>query len=181
MSRPASLAITLLVTLCGTAPAATLQQLSMDEMSKQATSIVRASVSGSYTTVLNSTIYTHYRLQVSETWKGIAPAELMLPGGVANGARQSFPGVPDLTSGSEYVLFLWKSSSTGITHVLGLTQGLYNVSLQADGSALAWRPKIGEMMLDANGRKVADQPVSMKLSDLKGRVRQISGTIGLTK
>ena len=152
--------------------AATLQQLSMDQMSQKATAIVRASVTASYTSVVSSTIYTHYRLQVSEVWKGIPVSEVMLPGGVANGTKQSFPGVPELSSGSEYVLFLWKSSSTGITHVLGLTQGLYNVNRQADGSMMAWRPKIGEMMLDAAGRKVADQAVSMKLSDFKVRIHQ---------
>ena len=37
------------------APAATLQQLSMDQMSQSATGIVRARVTGSYTSVISST------------------------------------------------------------------------------------------------------------------------------
>jgi hypothetical protein len=161
--------------------AATLQQLSMDQLSRNATAIVRATVAGSYTSVANSTVYTHYKLQVAETWKGVASAEAMLPGGVSGGIRQSFSGVPELSTGSEYVLFLWKSPSTGIMHVLGLTQGLYNVSRDQDGTALAWRPKIGEMMLDSKGQKVADQAISLKLTDLKLHVRNVAAVTGLTR
>ncbi len=163
------------------ADAATLQQLSMDQMSQSATSIVRASVTGSYTSVINSTIYTHYKLQVRETWKGSSAVEVLLPGGVANGLRQAFPGVPALSVGSEYVLFLWKSSSTGIVHVIGLTQGIYNVSGQADGSTVAWRPKIGEMMLDSAGKRVADQAVSIDLNAMRLQVRKTLGTAGIVK
>jgi hypothetical protein len=184
MPRLAHLAIALFAGFavsCCTAEAATLQQLSTDQMTQSATVIVRASVTGSYTSQVGSTIYTHYKLQVGETWKGSPATEVMVPGGVANGTRQSFPGIPELTVGSEYVLFLWKSASTGITHLLGLTQGLFNVSPQTDGSALAWRPKIGEMMLDASGRKVADRAVSIRVSDLKLRVGQTMGTAGLAK
>jgi hypothetical protein len=170
MSRLVQVALALFV--CFTASAATLQQLSVDQMSQSATTVVRARVTGSYTSSIGSTIYTHYKLQISELWKGASATEVLLPGGVLNGARQSFPGIPELGIGSEYVLFLWKSPSTGITHLLGLTQGLFNVSQQSDGTVLASRPKIGEMMLDAAGHKVADQAVSMNLADMKSRVRQ---------
>jgi hypothetical protein len=163
---------TVVLFACVAASAATLEQLSMDQMSQSATAIVRARVTGSYASVIKSSIYTHYKLQVSEVWKGVPAAEVMLPGGVASGVRQSFPGVPELSTGSEYVMFLWKSQSTGITHLLGLTQGLFQVSQQADGSAIAWRAKIGEMMLDAAGHKVTDQAVAMKITDMKARVRQ---------
>lgn len=154
--------------------AATLEQLSMEQMSESATSIVRATIAGSYTSISNSTVYTHYTLRIAETWKGVAAGEVMLPGGTAGAVRQVFPGVPQLTVGTEYVLFLWKSS-TGITHLVGLTQGLFEVDRQADGSALATRAKIGEMMLDASGRKVADKAVSMVLTDMRSRVRLAAG------
>src|SRR5271168_2510357 len=82
------------------AHAATLQQLSMDQMSGLATSVVRARVTASsasvYASAGSSTIYTHYKLAVSEVWKGAAVAEVMLPGGDLNGRMQSFPGVPEL-------------------------------------------------------------------------------------
>lgn len=161
----------LVAVLCACAvPAATLEQLSLDQLSQNATSIVRATVAGSYTTVINSTVYTHYTLRVAEAWNGVPAGEVLLPGGISGNLRQSFPGVPQLSPGSEYVLFLWKSSSTGITHLVGLSQGLFQVGKQADGSALATRAQIGEMMLDASGKKVADRAVTLALTDMRTRV-----------
>jgi hypothetical protein len=154
------------------ASALTLQQLSMDQMTESATAIVRVRVVGSSASFTGSTIYTHYKLQVTETWKGSATAEVMLPGGIANGYRQSIPGVPTLTVGAEYLLFLWTSSQTGITHLVGMSQGLFYLSPQADGSTLAMRPLVGEMMLDANGRRVNDRAVAMSLTDMRTRVTQ---------
>jgi hypothetical protein len=157
---------------CCSAAAATLQQLSMDQMTQSATAIVRARVTGSSASFTGSTIYTHYKLQVSETWKGVPGTEVMLPGGVAGGYRQSFPGVPTLQTGAEYVLFLWKSSTTGITHIVGLTQGIFNVTPQADGSIQVGRPVIGEAMLDAAGHLARDHAVQMQLTDMKAHVVQ---------
>jgi hypothetical protein len=157
------------------ASAATLEQLTMEQMSQSATSIVRASIAGSYTSVSANTVYTHYTLRTIEAWKGVPASEVMVPGGVAGNVRQVFPGVPELKIGAEYVLFLWKSS-TGITHLVGLTQGLFEVERQQDGSALATRAKIGEMMLDSTGHKVADKAVTLVLTDMRSRVRLAAGT-----
>ena len=85
------------------ANAATLQQLSMDQMNQLATSVVRAKVLSSSADFSASTgspmIYTHYTLAVSEVWKGLAATEVSLPGGDVNGLKQSFPGVPELRVG----------------------------------------------------------------------------------
>lgn len=152
------------------ASAATLQQLSMSQLTQNATAIVRARVTASSASFTGSTIYTHYKLQVSETWKGQPAAEVLLPGGVAGGYRQSFPGVPSLSVGSEYVLYLWKSPKTGITHLVGLSQGIFNVTQQPDGTLQASRSRIGETMLDGNGRQVVDHAIQMKLADMKSQV-----------
>jgi hypothetical protein len=154
---------------CCSAAAATLQQLSLDQMTQSATAIVRARITSSSASLTGSTIYTHYKLQVMETWKGFPAAEVMLPGGVAGGYRQTFPGIPALQPGTDYVLFLW-TSSAGITHLVGLTQGIFNVSTLNDGSTGVSRPKIGENMLDSSGHPVKDQAVQMRLSDMKTRV-----------
>lgn len=154
--------------------ATTLQQLSMDQMTQSATAIVRARVTASSASFAGSTIYTHYQLQVSEIWKGSGATEVMVPGGVAGGYRQSFAGMPTLQPGSEYVLFLWTSSITGITHLVGFSQGLYNVTALADGTLQASRPQIGEGMLDALGRIVRDQAVQMPLATMKA---QVSATV----
>jgi len=152
--------------------AATLVQLSMDQMTQSATAIVRATVTGSATSRTGSMIYTHYNLNVTDTLKGTAPAEVALPGGVAGGLRQSFPGVPQLQNGSEYVLFLWKSPSTGIIHLLGLTQGLFDVTGQSGSPTQISRARIGETMLNASGQIVQDRAIRMTLDDLKLQVRQ---------
>jgi hypothetical protein len=151
-------------------PAATLQQVSIDDMATGATAIVLARVSGASASFTGTTIYTHYRLDIVETWKGRSAAEVMVPGGTANGIRQSFPGVPELTSGAEYVLFLWTSPSTGIVHLVGLNQGVYSVATGSDGVAMASRPQVGELMLNALGQKVKDQAVSMRVADMKSQV-----------
>lgn len=168
MSRLAGIFV--LICACVAAPAATLQQLSMSQLTQNATAIVRARVTASSASFTGSTIYTHYKLQVSETWKGQPAAEVLLPGGVAGGYRQSFPGVPSLSVGSEYVLYLWKSPKTGITQLVGLSQGIFNVTQQPDGTLQAARSRIGETMLDGKGHQVADHAIQMKLADMKSQV-----------
>jgi hypothetical protein len=157
-------------------PAATLQQLSMDQMTDLATSVVRARVTGVSTAISTAsgvpTIYTHYQLQVSEVWKGSALSEVAMPGGTVGSQHQEFPGVPELQVGSEYVLFLWKSPTTGTIQTLGLTQGIFEVSGQPDGSIVAHRRQSGELMVDATGHRVTDRAVRMGVTQMKARVRR---------
>lgn len=174
MSRFFGAVFIICLSTCSTASAVTLEQLSLNDMAQSATAVVRARVTGSSTSFTGSTIYTHYKLQTTETWKGFPASEVMIPGGIANGYRQSFPGMPELQTGTEYVLFLWTSSSTGITHLVGLSQGIFNVSQLADGTLEVSRPKIGENMLSATGQKVVDQAVQMQLADMKAQVSRTS-------
>jgi hypothetical protein len=53
-----------------------------------------------------------------------------------------------------------------------MSQGLYYLSPQADGTTLATRPLVGELMLDAHGRRVTDQAVAMSLTDMRTQVGQ---------
>ena len=168
--------IRILVSLCAAAAlsATTLEQLSLDDMIQKSTSIVRARVTGSRTSTHASDIYTHYQLQTSESWKGAAITEVAVPGGVVQGIRQSVNGAPELQTGQEYVLFLWTSRS-GLTQVIGLSQGLFKLSEERSGGVVVQRPPAPELMLDRSGRPVEDQAVSMKLQDLRLRVRQAIG------
>jgi hypothetical protein len=142
----------------------------MDQMTQSATAVVRARVTGSSASFTGSLIYTHYNLQVSETLKGTPAREVLLPGGIAGGYRQSFPGVPQLHVESEYVIFLWTSPSTGLTQVVGFSQGIFNVSTASDGSVQVSRPQIGETMLDAAGHRVLDHAIRIMLTDLRSVV-----------
>ena len=168
--------IRLLSSLCVAAAlsATTLEQLSFDDMVQKSTAIVRARVTGSHTSTRVTDVYTHYQLQIVESWKGQAVTEVAVPGGVDHGIRQSVTGAPELKPGQEYVLFLWTSRS-GLTQVVGLSQGLFKLSEEGSGGAVVQRPAAPELMLDRSGRPVEDQAVSMKLQDLRVRVRQALG------
>jgi hypothetical protein len=113
---------------------------------------------------------------VLETWKsnGQPTTEVAVPGGVVKDIRQSVPGAPELKPGQEYVLFLWTSRS-GLTQVIGLSQGRFNLSEESSGGAVAKRPPASELMLDVSGNPVEDRAVSFPLQDLRARVRRTLG------
>ncbi|MDQ6698591.1 MAG: hypothetical protein M3Z36_00210 [Acidobacteriota bacterium] len=152
-------------------PGATLQSLTLEEMACKATAIVRGRVSGSYSAAQGSSISTHYQIQVLERWKGAngSTVDLMLPGGAASGYRQSFSGIPQLSAGNEYVLFLWTGKS-GITQLIGLSQGAFDVIKSASGELMATRSATSELMLNAEGKAVLDQPFQMRLADMSSAV-----------
>jgi hypothetical protein len=162
--------------LAASAWATTLQKLSTDDMIRQSTGIVRAKVTGSRAAFLGKDVYTYYQLQVTENLKGFSAMQLevAVPGGGARGVRQMVPGAPVLASGQEYVVFLWTSRS-GLTQVIGLSQGLFAVTQNSAGDSVIVRPAAVSMMLNQAGQVVADQPVSLSLSDLRSEIRSVLG------
>lgn len=159
-----------LAPVCGT----TLERLPLDEMTQKSTAIVRAKVLGSSGILRGGDVYTLYQIEIIESWKSGAksdPVEVAVPGGVAGGLRQMVAGAPSLLVGKEYVMFLWTSRS-GLTQLIGLSQGLFDVRRSARGDAAAMRAAAGELMLDASGHAVKDEEVSMKLSHLKAQVNR---------
>jgi hypothetical protein len=164
-----------LVCCLGTLSAATLERLSLDDMIAKSTLIVRAKVASSYGAFHGAVIYTHYTIAVSERYKGTSAAstEIIVPGGVVNSSRQQVSGAPQLTSGSEYVLFLWTGPS-GYTHIIGLTQGLFSMSnASASDPALVRSAASGTMLDAATGRPVRDTNVTLRLSTLKSRIASV--------
>ena len=162
-------------------PAATLERLSMDDLIGKSTMIVRGKILNSYTASSGPVIYTHYRIQPSETLKGIASGvvEIQLPGGIAGNLRQAFAGVPQFKSGDEYVFFLWTGRS-GSTQILGLTQGLFSIAHGGGKDPLTTRAASHEVMLDhGTGKQVKDQTLTMHLSELRARIQ--SGAPGGAK
>jgi len=181
LSSPFAIGLAVAVTAVAPLPATTLQQLTLEDMAQQSTAIVRARVIGSRMAARGAgnaaDIYTYFQLQVLETWKssGHAPAEVAIPGGVSNGIRQVATGAPELKAGQEYVLFLWTGRS-GLTQVIGLTQGVFRLSEEGSGGGVAQRPAASELMLNSSGSPVEDRPVSIQLQDLRSRVRKALGT-----
>ncbi len=158
----------------GALRASTLQQLSLDDMIRQSTTIVRGKTQLTYSAFRGSLIYTHYNVQVTETLKGTAAKQLdiVVPGGVANGFRQSFAGAPTLAPSQDYVLFLWTSKS-GLTQVIGLTQGLFRITANSSGQLMVLRAASTELMLNATGQPVTDSDFQMLLSDLRTRIQSV--------
>ncbi len=161
----------LAMAVCGWAT--TLEQLSVSDMIQKSTAIVRAKVTGSYAANRNGTIYTFYHLQVLENLKASTSSsvDVAVPGGALGNVSQSAAGAPVLRPGTEYVLFLWTSKS-GLTQIIGLSQGAFDSQTTADGKTLLTRPGISERMLDTQGRAVIDKGMSLDLNDLRGRIRQ---------
>jgi hypothetical protein len=155
---------------------ATLERLSLDDMIKKSTLIVRGNVSGSSVETAGPVIYTHYQVQVSEWLKGSggSTVDVAVPGGTANGVRQTFAGAPTLNPGDDFVFFLY-TGRDGRSAVLGLTQGLF--SLSKEGDPVSTRVASRELMLDRkSGRPVKDETMVMRLSELRKRIAAGKGT-----
>lgn len=163
----------LMTVLVGLLPAATLEKLSMDDMIQKSTEIVSARVMGVSSLMRGPVVYTRYRISVTEQWKGAAAKELdvHVPGGRHGLMLQTFSGSPALNAGEEYVLFLWTGRS-GLTQVIGLSQGLFSVKRDGRGEITLARQASGEPMVDASGRLVEDTPVSMRLREVVDRIHR---------
>ena len=151
---------------------ATLEQLTMNDLIGKSTAIVRGTVADSWAALTGSIIYTHYKVQVSESFKGPqqSSVEIVVPGGVVNNRSQSFSGSPTLNKGDDLVLFLW-TSRAGLTQIMGLTQGLFAIAPGGAADPMATRSASHELMLDPKtAQPVKDAALSMHLSDLRSLI-----------
>jgi hypothetical protein len=164
--------IATLLLLAGTLCATTLEQLSMAQMIQQSTAIVRAKVQGSFAANRNGSIYTFYHIQVLENLKSQTQAtvDVAVPGGSLGGIQSNVAGAPALKTGAEYVLFLWTSKS-GLTQIIGLSQGAFDLYTNPSGETLLMRQPVSEQMLDGQGNMVRDRGLSLGLSDLRKQVK----------
>ncbi len=155
-------------------PGSTLQQLSLNDMILKSTTIVYGTVQPSYTAFRGSMIYAHYQVQVTNMYKGMSIGflDVAVPGGIVNGARQSVAGAPVLTAGQNYFLFLWTSPS-GLTQVIGLSQGVFNVSTNSLGQLIVSRGATTETMLNASGQVVTDSNIQMTMNQMVNRIKNV--------
>jgi len=163
-----------LATALGALQGSTLQQLSLNDMIVKSTAIVRGKAQFTYAAYRGSIIYSHYQVQVSESLKGLVTSQIDVAvlGGVANGKRQHFAGAPTLASGQDYVFFLWTSKS-GLTQVIGLSQGLFAVTTNSSGQSTVVRAASTETMLNASGQPVTDSDIQMPLSSLRSQIQSV--------
>lgn len=154
--------------------ATTLQKLTLNDLITQSTAIVRVKVTSGSASLRGRDIYTTYQLQVLETLKGAAQTSVAVPGGVSGGLRQMVAGAPTLTAGGQYVIFLWTNRS-GLTQVIGLSQGLFSVMQDSAGNQVLVRPAATGQMVDKSGNLITDQAVTISLSDLRSEIQTLTG------
>jgi len=164
----------LFMVLCATAPAATLEYLTLDQMTSAATDIVRGTVTNTHTAVRGPVIYTVYTLQVTERLKGRSSRsiDIAIPGGINNGVRQTFAGAPELAGGGEYLIFAWRTPS-GLNVIIGLSQGLFSVTSGSGGSEVI-QTATTERVLNTSGREIGVTPVHMTLAQIRGQIQRVA-------
>src|SRR5215467_14664547 len=84
------------------AQATTLRRASLDDLIRTSTAIVHGNVVKSYTESRGLLNFTHYTIQVLDRWKGSQSAQVDVQVPCCN-----VSGAPQLSTGSEYVLFIW--------------------------------------------------------------------------
>ena len=154
--------------------ATTVTRASLDDLIQKSTSIVRGCIAGSSSGSHGSLIYTYYKIQVLERWKGANDDQLQVqvPGGSLNGIQQNIAGTPQLALGAEYVFFLWKGPS-GAMHVLGLSQGVLDLVKDSSGATILVRQPSEVVAVDSTtGLSGSQDPLQMKLSDFSSRVNK---------
>jgi hypothetical protein len=160
--------IALFMAVCH-APArgATLELLSLNDLISKSTTIVQAQVTASSAAYTGTVIYTHYKVSVLAQWKGPTQSaiDVMVPGGTANGMRQTVPGVPQLVTGQKYVLFLW-TSRQGRTYIMGFTQGVFNLEGATGNMTAVQMPTTETVLSPGTGQVAKSQPISIPLPQL---------------
>jgi hypothetical protein len=170
--RAAILIATLLMGgVCATGT--TLEQLSVDQMIRQATMIVRGRVVATSAVQRGNLIYTNHRIQISEVLKGENQqvVEVSVPGGQSGGLRQTIPGAPTLVAGREYLVLIWRGSR-GVNHIIGLSQGLFDVQRNASGEIVLKRMVTDARMLNEQGEEVKDVGVQMTMTSFRDKMRK---------
>jgi hypothetical protein len=144
-------------------------------MIQKSTMVVRGTIQpGTSPALRGSIIYTHYQLSLTTAYKG-TPAQsvdVAVPGGALNGMQQPVAGAPALIAGQDYVLFLWTSKS-GLTQVIGLSQGLFTVSTNAQGQVMVSRGAASSPMVNSSGQGVTDSNFQMPLAQLVSKIQAV--------
>lgn len=176
---PVTRLVAQLALLAASVSGATLEKLSFDEMVNRSTAIVRATVGPGSGRQHGALVYTHHRLSVLESWKGnpATSLEVVVPGGHVGRLQHSVAGAPVLTPGTELVLFLWTARS-GLTHVIGLSQGVFQLERGADGSQILNRAPVTATLVAPSGRPVHDDGMTMPMTEFRTRV---SSTLARTR
>ncbi len=119
--------------------ATTVEAMSLRRMATEAPSIVHGTVVAisSRWTENRSIIVTEIRIAVHEVLKGDDVSEIVVtqPGGTVGSLRVDADGAVSFREGEEAILFLGRSPR-GLTYVVGLSQGRFDVVVDRQGRKL---------------------------------------------
>jgi hypothetical protein len=119
-------AASLLSVGAGLLSAALVPKLSLEEMTGASDLIVHVRVGDSFAAwdPQRLFIWTHYKLEVLEVWKGNVDGPLVVsePGGALDGISMAFSGALRYKPGEEVILFLYRTP-IGYWRARGLSQG----------------------------------------------------------
>lgn len=136
--------------------ATVVMQLSIEEMTLRATTVVRATVQGSKVIqAADHSIWTVTTFAVTERLKGAGTARVTVkqPGGEIGGRGQSVSGTTVFTEGDDVVLFLEPSNEKNVFILQGLAAG--KVSLEIiNGQKSAVRHLDGLSFAQAGSQRV---------------------------
>jgi len=165
----------LCLAVCLSLSGATLEEMSLDDLTLKSTSIVRGTAGESRAARVGPLIYTFTTFRVAENLKGepVHEVEIALPGGRIGELSQHFGGVPRLEAGAEYLVFLWRGAS-GVTQITGLSQGLIEVETGRTGEQLAVRAPNADLVVSpGTGKAVKSTELRIPLADLTANIRGI--------
>jgi hypothetical protein len=116
---------------CPSAGATTFARMSVAEMSRASSAIVRAKCVANTAGWEEGEIWTFTAFEVEETWRGEAPARITvrLLGGRLGSVTSSVSGVPRFRAGEEVVLFL-EPSPKGNFSIVSWEQGTFRIRHQ---------------------------------------------------
>lgn len=118
----------LLLVMCATATATTLERMSLAKMSRTATLIVRARCLENSAGWDAGEIWTLASFRVEEVWRGSAPPRITvrLLGGRTGNLTSSVSGVPRFRRGEKVILFL-EPTPRGDFSVVSWEQGTFRI------------------------------------------------------
>jgi hypothetical protein len=169
-----------------TAGATTVQRFTLSDLAKKSDSIVLARVEDQSSRMEAGTkeIYTYITLRVLEPVKGMkaeaakkgassdATITIRQLGGTVGHYMSIVPGMPSFKNGEEVVLFLTPKDRAGYPWVVGLQQGKYTVTTDANGMKHVRNDVDGLRVLSPNGtvneaKVSSEQPLNAFLDGIK--------------
>ncbi len=164
--------------------ASTVLQMSLAELTAAADTVVLARCTATEPEWIDEKIFTHATFAVDDTLKGAQRGQLRVTvlGGVANhpvlGAevRMEVAGGATFAVGEEVVVFT-RQNARGTNQVIGLSQGKFEVSANADTGTKTVRSGFKRLdvkvVAGAGGDETRIKPVDPDLQDFLSSIREI--------